>query len=178
MPTSEPRPTVVSLELLLDPATEALIRAEWQALADAKLSSLAAHTSPSNRPHITLLVRPSLPEVSLAEVRNFLPLPLTLGALLLFGEGDRRVLARSIVPSVQLLELHRALHDLVEPGEDAPHTQSDEWVPHITLARRMRVDALPQALRLLDGVSPAASGSATGIRRWDAATATVTDLLG
>jgi len=48
---------VVSIELLLDPATEAAIPAEWNALAEAGLSSLAAHTAESNRPHVTLLAR-------------------------------------------------------------------------------------------------------------------------
>ncbi|MFB2582802.1 2'-5' RNA ligase family protein [Herbiconiux sp. P15] len=255
--------TVVNLELLLDEATEARIRGEWAALAAAGLSSLAAHTAPSNRPHITLLVREAGPGLEaqllaarLAEARAeaglvagrqaesragaalvagrlaeaqseaslmagqladaqsdsaahsragagalVLPLAVALGAPLLFGAGDRRVLARSVVPSAGLLRLHAAIHSLVGPGDDAPHTRPGEWTPHVTLARRLRLETLPQALTLLDAAPSgpgadadsnaeegdatataarhwdSATATATTLRHWDAATATVTDLL-
>ncbi|MEF2978001.1 2'-5' RNA ligase family protein [Subtercola sp. YIM 133946] len=217
---------VVSLELLLDEQTEERVRAEWRALAEAGLSSMAAHPSPSNRPHITLLVRPSLPPLAVAVVARAVALPMdvALGAPLLFGCGERRVLARSVVATAELLELHRALHDIVGPGDDAAHTRPGEWMPHVTLARRIRLDALPQALRALDALvppdrpaatttpgasdqsaapatptvsaAPGASGApaatttpeppaapgirtahAVTLRRWDSATATVTDVL-
>jgi 2'-5' RNA ligase len=181
------RPTVVSLELTFNPGLEAQIRAEWQALADAGLSSLAGHTAPSNRPHITLAVRPSMPATERAELSSvvILPLPLTLGAPILFGSGDRRVLARSIVPTAPLLHLHAALHTLLasphgDDGVDSPFTRPGQWVPHITLARRLRLDTLPQALRALDDVRPPEGHfptEATTLRRWDAASATITDLL-
>jgi len=177
------RAPVVSLELLLDADSEARIRAEWTALADAGLSSLAAHTAPSNRPHVTLLVRPSIPPITRARLATVVTLPLALeiGDPILFGSGDRRVLARSIVPDAGLLAFHAALHSIAGDGADAPHTRPGEWTPHITLARRIRVDALPQALRLLDGTRAIAAGgptTATSLRRWDAASATVTHLLG
>jgi 2'-5' RNA ligase len=181
------RPTVVSLELTFNPGLEAQIRAEWQALADAGLSSLAGHTAPSNRPHITLAVRPSMPATERAELSSvvILPLPLTLGAPILFGSGDRRVLARSIVPTAPLLDLHAALHTLLasphgDDGVDSPFMRPGQWVPHITLARRLRLDTLPQALRALDDVRPPEGHfptEATTLRRWDAASATITDLL-
>ncbi|MFB2583683.1 2'-5' RNA ligase family protein [Herbiconiux liukaitaii] len=241
--------TVVSLELLLDEATEARIRSEWAALAAAGLSSLAAHTAPSNRPHITLLVREAGPgleaqhlaarlaearaeaglvEGRLAESRAgaalvagrlaeaqseaslmagqladaqsdsaahsragagagalVLPLAVALGAPLLFGAGDRRVLARSVVPSAGLLRLHAAIHSLVGPGDDAPHTRPGEWTPHVTLARRLRLETLPQALTLLDAAPAGADAdsnadegdaTATAARHWDSDTATATTL--
>jgi 2'-5' RNA ligase len=185
------RPPVVSLELVFNSSLESQIRAEWQALADAGLSSLAAHTAPSNRPHITLMVRPFVPPLSrtqLAALVN-LPLPLTLGAPILFGSGDRRVLARSVVPTAPLVEFHAALHALVDArdgaggagSEDSPFTRPGRWMPHVTLSRRLRLDTLPQALRALDQVHPGDDDSpseAITLRRWDAATATITDLLG
>jgi len=175
------RAPIVSLELLLDPDTEAQIRAEWQALADAGLSSLAAHPSPSNRPHITLVVRPSLPQLTrelLGEVIK-LPLSLTIGDPMLFGVGERRVLVRSVVPTEALQRLHAALHTIAGVGEDAAHTRPGEWTPHISLARRIRVDSIPLALRILDdtGGATARRAEATGLRRWDSASAKVTDLL-
>jgi 2'-5' RNA ligase len=183
---------IVSLELVLDPGTETRIRSEWAALAEAGLSSLGAHTAPSNRPHITVMVRAAIGPLERAELEPLLslPIPIELGGLLLFGAGDRRVLARSVVVSEHLLRAHRALHAVVGPGADAPHTRPGEWSPHVTLARRLRADSLPEALRALDEVgatevphgalvSPTkgSSGSVIGLRRWDAASATVTMLL-
>ncbi|WP_413354449.1 2'-5' RNA ligase family protein [Microbacterium sp. 1P06AB] len=161
---------VVSIELEFDAATERAVRAEWQALADAGLSSLAAHTSPSNAPHVTLLVRPS---VSLASVPLPAAFPVTLGAVVLFGAGERRVLARSVVPSAELLALHAAVHEAAGAGDDAPHTAPGEWMPHVTLARRIKVTDLERALPLL---GEPITGTARGLRRWDAASATVTEL--
>ena len=189
---------VVSLELLLDDETDTRVRAEWSALAEAGFSSLAGHTAASNRPHITLLVRGAvadLPAQVLADAVS-LPLPITLGAPVLFGAGDRRILARSIIPSEALLTFHARIHALARtdgpvtrshPGGDAPHTRPGEWTPHLTLARRLRLVDLPRALELLDELNPdsgsgsgsgAGSGWATTLRRWDAASATVTDIFG
>lgn len=165
---------VVSIELLLDAASEAAVRGDWERLAAAGLSSLAAHTSPSNRPHITLLARPSLRALDAAQVDAHLPLPVRLGAPVLFGDGDRRVLARLVVPTRELLDLHRRVHDRAGASTaDAAHTAPDTWTPHVTLARRMRLAALAEALELL---GPAVDGEAVSLRRWDSASARVTDL--
>jgi 2'-5' RNA ligase len=177
-----PRAAVVSLELLLDPDLEARIQAEWDALASAGFSSLAAHTSSSNRPHITLVVRTFIPPLTRTQLQAVvsLPLDLEIGDPILFGEGERRVLVRSVVPSAPLLEFHASLHALIRDGaEDAPHTRPGEWVPHITLARRIRVADIPQALRLINDAHPSSPvvATATHLRRWDAESATITELL-
>jgi 2'-5' RNA ligase len=165
---------IVSIELLLDPESEAAVREDWQRLADAGLSSLAAHTAPSNRPHITLLVRPMLAARGFPEAAARLPLRVRLGAPVLFGAGDRRVLARQIVPTEALLALHQGVHAAAGAGPDAAHTAPDEWTPHVTLARRMRLETLPAALGAL---GPEIDGQVVALRRSDAASATVT-LLG
>lgn len=168
-----PRPSPSSIELLFDPATEAAVRAEWDALAAHGLSSLAAHTSASNRPHLTLVVRSDLPPFDASSLADIAAFPITLGAPLLFGTGDRRVLVRSIAPTTELLDVHAAVHALVGPGEDAPHTAPGCWTPHVTLARRLRVADLPAALDLLGGDI---RGEAVSVRRWDPLTATTTTL--
>lgn len=143
-----------SIELLLDADAEARMREDWRRLQAAGLSSLGAHTSPSNAPHVTLAAGPRLPAPS-AELWNPLPLPVRFGGLLLFGEGERRVLARAIVPSVELMTLHAFLHEGL--AEVDPLTAPGAWTPHVTLARRLRIAQLPEALAALgEETAPAA----------------------
>jgi 2'-5' RNA ligase len=164
---------IVSIELLLDEATEHAVRAEWQRLAEAGLSSMAAHTASSNRPHLTLLVREALPDLSSDAILERGAFAVALGAPLLFGAGDRRVLARSVIPSQELLELHARVHALAGPGDDAPHTAIGAWTPHVTLARRMKLTDAATALPLIGGEL---HGRARGLRRWDSARQLVTSL--
>ena len=164
---------IVSIELLLDDATESAVRAEWQRLAKAGLSSMAAHPASSNRPHVTLLVRATLPGLAFDATLQRRSFAVVLGAPLLFGAGDRRVLARSVVPSHELLDLHASVHSLAGAGDDAPHTAIGAWTPHITLARRMKLTDAATALSLVGGEL---RGTARGLRRWDAAQALVTSL--
>ncbi len=173
MSEPEPRPSPSSIELLVDSDAEAAVRAEWEALAALGMSSLARHTSATNRPHLTLLARVDLADLDLAPAAfaELAPMPLTLGAPVLFGAGDRRVLARSVVPTADLLALHAAVHRAAGTGADAPHTAPGEWTPHVTLARRLRLADLPAALDLLGGDITA---EVVSVRRWDPATATAT----
>lgn len=164
---------VVSIELLLDPESEQAVREDWRRLADAGMSSLGARTAPSNRPHVTLMVRESLPLFDHRPVTTVLPVPIQLGSPRLFVHGERGALVRPLVPSDELTALHRMLHDVAPAGVDAPHTAPGEWTPHVTLARRLPVASLAAATALL---GPPPSGWATKLRRWDAATATVTPL--
>lgn len=164
---------VVSIELLLDDESERLVREDWRRLADAGLSSLGAHTAPSNRPHITLLVRPRLASLTFDDAIGILPIQVGLGAPIVFAHGDRGVLARRVVPTDGLVALHEAVRAAAGPGEDAAHTAPGEWTPHVTLARRLRLDTLDGALALLGDEHDAAG---TALRRWDSATKTVTPL--
>ncbi|MDN3494775.1 2'-5' RNA ligase family protein [Planococcus sp. APC 4015] len=164
---------VVSIELILDDASDELVRADWRRLADAGHSSLAAHTAASNRPHITVLVRPALASLAFTEAVAMLPLRVSLGEPIVFAHGDRGVLARPVTPTDGLLALHRAVHEAAGPGEDEPHTSSEEWMPHVTLARRLRLTSLDSALALLGGEHDA---TVVALRRWDSATRTVTPL--
>lgn len=164
---------ITSIELLLDADAEAAVRAEWDALAAAGLSSMAPHASASNRPHVTLLARRGGVPHPLDLPRDALPMPLVLGAPVLFGEGERRVLARSLVPSAGLLALHEAVREAAGPGDDVDHMAPGSWTPHVTLGRRMRLADLERALPLVGG---AIACSGVALRRWDAGTRTVTPL--
>lgn len=167
------RAPVISVELLLDEATETAVRAEWDALAAAGLSSMAAHTAASNRPHVTLLVRSALKRLDDAALTARPAFPVRLGAPLLFGDGDRRVLVRNVIPSHALLALHADVHLAAGAGDDAPHTAPGRWTPHVTLARRVGLQDLDRALPLVGGEI---TGTARALRRWDAAERRITPL--
>ncbi|TGO04921.1 2'-5' RNA ligase family protein [Serinibacter arcticus] len=163
-----------SVELTFDQATDARVRAEWDALASAGLSSLAPHTSPSNAPHLTLLERRSPLPDDLTLDADFLPIPLVLGPIMLLGSGDRRVLARAVLPTSALLDLRSAVVAAAGPAPSGDDSGAP-WLPHVTLARRLRVTDVATALDL-PGDPFEASG--TVLRRWDPATATVAVIAG
>ena len=179
-----------SVELLLDSTSEALVRADWEALEAEGLSSLAAHRASSNRPHITVVAGTTdAATEALAGAAIAVPFAVTLGPPILFGVGQRRVLARSVVPSAELLSLHAAVHEqavheqavheqavheqLGAATDSEPRLRPGNWVPHVTLARRIRLDDLAKALDLLgDDIT----GQVVGVRRWNSETREITML--
>ncbi len=159
-----------SIELLFDEDTETAIGAIWTALAAADLPGRARTTSPTNRPHATMVVAERIDAAvdgPLAQVAAQLPIPCIVGAPLLFG-ADRPVLARLIVPSVALLaaqqDAYRLALPYLSPGP-LPHTAPDTWTPHVTLARRIHADRLGAALRI--GGRGELAGRFVAVRRWD-----------
>jgi hypothetical protein len=159
-----------SIEALFDDDTDAAIRREWAALADAGLPSQAHHRSPTNRPHVTLAVSRSIGaavDAELATITGDLPLACRLGAPLVFGAGPV-TLARLVVPSAALIRLHGRVYEITAPHQPSgpfPHALPGEWTPHVTLCRRLAVADLPAALAELGGDPPA--GELAQLRRWD-----------
>ena len=162
-----------SIELTFDEETEARVRADWAALAAIGLPSLAGHTGATNRPHLTLAAGEDLSDgQELRDAVAMLPLELTFGGVILFGESRRGVvLARQVVTSSALLELHRRAHDAAPGAVDL--TRPDNWTPHVTLARRMPADDLGRALA---AIGPAVGAIASAARLWDSHERTVTPL--
>ena len=162
-----------SIELTFEEATDSLIRADWARLAEAGLPSLATHSSPSNRPHITLAAGENLEIGPGAEnLWGRLPIDVRFSGLVLFPAAPGRyVLARLVVLSQGLLDLHRRLHRRC-PGAFA-NTLPDAWTPHVTLARRIPGQLLGTALDALDA---RAEGRCTDVRLWDSTTRTITGL--
>ena len=160
-----------SIELLLDSATDAAIRTQWQALADAGLPSQLTVVSPTNRPHVTLVAAPRIgPGVdeALRGLADRLPLGCVVGAALIFG-GPKHTLARLIIPSAELLALQAQVYQLTLPHLDAtpfPHCRPGHWTPHVTLARRLGEDVIGPTLTVVDGHGEL-SGRIVGLRRWD-----------
>ncbi|WP_328355768.1 2'-5' RNA ligase family protein [Mycobacterium sp. NBC_00419] len=161
-----------SIELLLDDRSDAAIRKLWQALDDAALPSQVRVKSATNRPHITVLAADRIsPDVdsALVQLAPRIPLPVLVGAPLVFG-GGRLVLARLIVASAELLELHREVYDICLPhlpGDPYGHTAPGQWTPHATLGRRLTAAQLGSAFEVIEGLSGDIAASAVGLRRWD-----------
>lgn len=164
-----------SVEVLLDERSDAVIRAQWQALAEADLPSQIRVKSPTNRPHITLLAAERIsPEVDdvLRGLTDRLPFECVVGAPLVFG-GHSLTLARLIVPSARLLELHAEVYRLTLPhltGEPFGHCMPGHWTAHVTLGRRFDAEQIGPALAAVQarGDGTADLGARiVGMRRWD-----------
>ena len=121
---------VHSIELLFDDHTEVVLRAQGAALAEAGLPAPAGVRAAAHRPHVTLAVARWIDHAAdrdLARLADRLPLSCTVGAPVLFGSG-RYVLARVIVASRELLDLHAAVYETVRPHmvpHPEPHTAPD-----------------------------------------------------
>lgn len=162
-----------SIELTLDPATDAAVRGDWSLLAEHGLPSLASHTAASNAPHVTLAAGARLDAERIPrDAFNTLPLPLRFGALSTFPAGrERFVLVRTIVVTRELLALHADV--LASADDPVPTSRPGAWTPHVTIARRLTADQVGVAHGLLG--SPE-DGSLTAARFWDGETKTLTPL--
>lgn len=159
---------VQSVELLLDPAGDAAVRADWDTLTTAGLPSQGRHLSATTRPHITVAVADLFPDVverALTELRPALPIPLVLAGLVVFGHR-RLILARLVTPSAALLALQASIAEVVAPAGRIEDTlRPDRWTPHITLARRLDPPGLARGCTALP--DRRVDTAAVGVRRWD-----------
>jgi len=170
---------MTSIELLFDDELERAVVDEWHQLEAAGVPNQSRHTGATNRPHLTLIwadegIPPAELPVGLAAK---LPLEVRLGAPILFGAGKRGViLARLVVPTRELLELHSAVHTQHRAATGiAPKTLPGQWTPHVTLSRGVPLDQLADALSAIDPRA-ALTGHLVSARHWDARTSTVTSL--
>ena len=163
---------VHSVELLFDADTDAAVRQIWDDLAAAGIRSLAGHTSPSNRPHVTVSVAADMDgtvDVSLRPLLDLLPLDCVIGAPMMFGGGRSVTLVRLVVPSPELLNMHAEVHRVClphMPKGPLPHADPGRWTPHVTLARRVAPGQLPVAVALPQWGRDI-GGRITGLRHWD-----------
>ena len=152
-----------SLELLLSPEHDWVIRTRWDALHKAGLPSLATHRGSSNAPHLTVLAAPGFEDDVLERARSLfrplLPGPLPVTGLTVLGSGPFVLAEALAVPPA----LHTAVLELRRlcGGDDRP------WVPHVTLATRLDAAAVGRALEVLSCVAPPGALDAVALRRWD-----------
>ena len=158
---------VHSVELVFDPDTEAAIRRIWDGLREAGIPSQA----PASRPHATLTVAERIDpavDAPLARLTDRFPMACRIGAPVMFGRA-KVVLARLVVPTAELLDLHAAVHGCalahLQPAPMA-NVLPGQWTAHVTLARRVGPAQLGRALRIA-GKPSEITGSIVGLRRWD-----------
>lgn len=177
---------VQSVELLLDGDLDARVREQWRALVEAGLPSLGRHSGPTNAPHVTLTVASGVGpahEDRLADAlpRADLPMPVLLGGYVVFGT-HKHVLARLVVPSARLLDLHARAADAWSDALELVETaRPGRWTPHVTLASHLTDTQLGQALTALRALDPAVhdgAGAAVAVRRWDGTAKEAWDLHG
>lgn len=161
---------VQSVEVLLDPRLDAVVRDEWSRLLEAGVGSQGRVRAESNRPHVTLFVAGALPtefDDALRAVLPPRPLAVRLGGVVVFG-SRHATLARTVVPSIALLELHARVFEILAgcPGIPA-HIRPGAWTPHVTLARRVPVARIGVALAATQTPETRLAGASGGVRRWD-----------
>ncbi|MEV6495601.1 2'-5' RNA ligase family protein, partial [Actinoplanes sp. NPDC051633] len=125
-----------TVELLLSDDLETAVRSLWHRLHAAGLPSLATHTHPTNRPHLTLVAAESVPQ----HLDFGLPLPVTLGGVRMLGKA----LVREVVASCELRTLQAAVWQSCS-GANPLHVPG-AWLPHVSLALNVRADRRAAAL--------------------------------
>lgn len=151
-----------SLELTFDAESDALVRADWQALRDAGLPSQLDHRGVTNAPHVTVVAAPALSDAAVGTAVTglgpLLPLRARASGLVLLG-GERLTVAR-------LLDLDDdVVREVLAVRAHLPSRQHLGWLPHVTLARRLPREDAQAALGVLGHAD--VELRLTALRRWD-----------
>ncbi|AGL20861.1 hypothetical protein [Actinoplanes sp. N902-109] len=152
-----------TVELLLNPQLDKIVRGVWQHLHDQGLRSLATHTHATNSPHITLATT-DVP--ILGAPLSGLPLDIVLDDVLTLG----RNVAWRVRPTPQLRALHLAVWQSLDGTERNPLHAPQAWIPHVSLALRTDPAGYPRTLG-------EASGQAVSARTYDSSSRTVQPLI-
>jgi len=141
---------IFAVEMLLDSASDARMRALWQRIADRGLPSpllALGHT-----PHVSLAVSnglavddfvPALREFAAREA----PPRTALASAATFGSAEG-VVFLGAVPTPALIELHRRFFPLFERAASEPwdHYRPGRWVPHCTVSSGLDPRQVTEAL--------------------------------
>jgi 2'-5' RNA ligase len=141
-----------ALELFFDPATEAAIRDVWAQLEVAGVPTLASRSHRRHRPHISLAVADLIKTHDLDEAQERLAnthLDVTLHSPGIFPRAG--VLYLSVMPTLELLRLHQAIHATMRDSMVAPSDlySVGVWMPHCTLAQDLTRRQLMRGIDLL-----------------------------
>ena len=166
---------LAALEAVLDPESDAAVRACWAALDEAGLPSQAQHRGETNAPHVTLVSAPAIGAPHVAVARTLLgpnlPVGFSVAGWALFGEGSHYTLALLGAAPAALVSAVDVL------GRAVGDPRAGGWVPHVTVAHRIGAGQLERAMAVVDGAGLRPQRLVlSGVRRWDPASRTVADL--
>ncbi|UQU65747.1 2'-5' RNA ligase family protein [Couchioplanes caeruleus] len=156
-----------TVELLLDAPLSSRVREVWHDLAAAGLRSLASHQHPTNRPHVTLAAADAL-SPGVVPALAALPLDVELADVVFLG----RTVAWRVRPSAALLSMQRSVWEALDGRERNPLHEPGRWVPHVSLALRVKPELQARYPRSVG----AAAGRAVAARTYNSETRTVTGL--
>lgn len=165
-----------SLDLLLDAGGERAVRDEWERVAGAGVPGAGVRRDAGHAPHLTVAERDEVAadvDASLDALVAHLPLTLHLGAPVVLGAPGRRVVARVVAPTPELLALHAEAARLLGPEGGPPWSAPGRWVPHLTVTGRLTDDQVVPALGALGAPYDVVGAR---LRRWMPTTRTLRDL--
>jgi 2'-5' RNA ligase len=148
---------VLAVELRFDPASEGQVLRLWDRLSAAQITTLRDHTHRRHRPHVSYVVLRRAEAAAVLEAVEALavapPTTLHLHSLGTFPGG-----VAFLAPTVDegLLARQRAVHAAVAATGAGVHEhyRPGSWVPHVTLAQRVRVRDLPALAEAVHAVLP------------------------
>ncbi|MET0838527.1 MAG: 2'-5' RNA ligase family protein [Marmoricola sp.] len=136
----------LSICLTLDGPSDRAVRALWRRLEDAGVPTLASHTHGRHVPHLTLASLRSWDLEALGpELAGLRPLEPETVAFDAVGMFRRSRCWLVPAPTHELLHRQEAVAAAARrSGADLHrHYEPGQWVPHLTLAPRLRLDDLP-----------------------------------
>jgi 2'-5' RNA ligase len=167
----------LSVCLLLDERADRAVRGLWRRLEYDGVRTLATYTHGRHVPHLTLASLGGdvpVPVEALAGLSASLPLDVDLHALGVFTRSRCWLLP---TVGVDLLRLHESVAGVLDGRDVHRHYRPGAWQPHVTLAPRMPVDALPVVATRVYEVLPL-SARLTRMVLVDTGTGEVHDLPG
>ena len=120
-----------SVEFLFDDESERRLRERWELLRALDLPNAGTNPSATNRPHVTIAAAQRIAPAADTAIRHVdvrLPIRVAVGSPIVFGRGDRLVVALLVVPTAQLLAAHEAVLvalDVVDRIVAAPRNARD-----------------------------------------------------
>jgi hypothetical protein len=147
-----------------DQTSSQTIRDLWNLLADHGVPSMASHTHRLHQPHVSLIVAEHLPvRAALDAVGPVPPRPIRL-LIEAAGVFPGGFLYLAVVPSAELLDEQRRVHEAVRSLaiEPWPHFEPGIWTPHITTGWALTDEQVAEALPLVLDCLPIEGSLDTG----------------
>lgn len=171
----------IALELYLDSASDAAVRAIWSALDARGIPSLGSRDVARYSPHISLAVCESGDAAQIAslakdEAARAVGLPVTLAALGFFLTEEAPAFL-AVVPTSHLLRFHHDVFERILPAMHGswPYYEPDGLFPHCTLA--MHVTDRAAVFEVVEQSSLPIMGSVGSVNLVDVATGETIDVL-